>query len=493
MTSLLAVRAGSSRALGSTGSTGAFFRRRWWRPTLSFLIAACLLVAAQDNRTTVSLPFPGGVKQFGGADVIHALEDTHQLILENRSLTIRGDAELEYLALHNARLKVLGQGSAEPTRPAALPYAPVLKCQTIELYGESTLSADYIQTDRLLISSNSVVEGGRQQLPLQWGDDAYEDPSIPGSYGGQGALIDRDQIVYANPTHGSFAEPFAAGGMRKSIRIDCRELIIDGKIVAAVNADQVPSNGAVWINTGILKGGGLIDASARGLASQQGQGGGRIAVYYSDATNWSGVMEAHGATINDRAATNNESPTQKNPIERLSSGGTIYTQSVTQRFGDLTIGRSENARSDCRTPLVSMGQFRIEKADEDLDNTLEVRALPPGLAGLYLVIETPKHTLEYRIIDSQYDRIQVEANLPVIPVGSLISAKMRLNDLHIERGSVFYSRDPLFIHGRVLIDEDATVRRLVQAPQITMPERPSRIDRGNDGSGGIVIESPRGN
>ncbi len=457
------------------------------------MIAACLLVAAQNNRTAVALPFPGGVKQMGGSADIHALEDTHQLILENRSLTIRGDVALEYLALHNARLKVYGQGTAEPTRPPALPQAPVLKARTIELYGESTLSADYIQTDRLLISSGCVVEGGRQQLPLQWGNEAYEDPSIPGSFGGQGALVDRDQIVFANPTHGSFAEPFVAGGMRKSIRIDCRELIIDGKIVAAVNADQVPSNGAVWINTQILKGGGLIDASARGLASQQGQGGGRIAVYYSDAGAWTGTMEAHGATINDRLLDNDQTVTQKNPIERLSSGGTIYTQSVSQRFGDLTIGRTENTSRDAFTPLVSLGQFRTEAPDDDLDNTLVVKKLPPGLAGLYLVIETPKHTLEYRIIDSQYDRIQVEANLPVIPVGSLISAKMRLNDLHIERGSVFFSRDPLFIHGRVLIDEDATTRRVVQAPEITLPERPTRHDRGNDGNGGIVIESPRGN
>ncbi|CAM2011074.1 hypothetical protein [Acanthopleuribacter pedis] len=489
MTSLPAFRADLSSRLLS--------RRALTRFGL-MVSAACLWAfsaAAQTIPHPIEVPLPDGLKMIGGGDtVVHSIA-SNTLILENRGLTIRGDAQLEYVSLNNARLKVLGQGSVEPMRPAALPDHPVLQCGTIELNGESILSADYIRADRLIIGENAVVEGGRQQLPLMWGDLLYEDPSIPGSYGGQGALVDRDQIVFANPTHGSFAEPFAAGGERKSVRIDCRELVVNGKILSAINADQVPSNGAVWITTEILAGNGRIDASARGIAAEQGQGGGRIAVYFHSADNWSGTMHAKGAGMNDvLGVTEDAEDNDKNVIERFSSGGTIYTKSASQRFGDLTIGESETLEQNAVTPLVSLGQLRLITADTNEDNTLTVgHALPPGLAGLYLLIETPSRTLEYPIVDSQYNQIQVDGNLPVIPVGTVISARVRVNNLRIEQGSVMVSRDPLFVHGSVVVDGNSVTRRVLQVPVITMPERPTRHDRDSDGDVDIVIDIHRGN
>jgi hypothetical protein len=105
------------------------------------------------------------------------------------------------------------------------------------------------------------------------------------------------------------------------------------------------AGGSVWITTENLTGSGLIavDGGSSNSASRAGSGsGGRIALYYTEKSGYTGSMTAYGGTVGDTQA-------------QRGSAGTIYLKGNTQTHGDLII--DNNGVSGANTEPIENATF----------------------------------------------------------------------------------------------------------------------------------------
>jgi hypothetical protein len=121
---------------------------------------------------------------------------------------------------------------------------------------------------------------------------------------------------------------------------------LDGNILARGGAGSGggysggSAGGSVWITTENLTGSGLISADGGNSnnATRSGSGsGGRIALYYTDKSGYTGSMTAYGGTVGNAQA-------------QRGSAGTIYLKGNTQTNGDLII--DNNGVSGANTEAV---------------------------------------------------------------------------------------------------------------------------------------------
>lgn len=157
------------------------------------------------------------------------------------------------------------------------------------------------------------------------------------SYGGEGETSFLS--VYPRPVYGSLFHPDQLGSSSYgytsttygggAIRISSDSLSVDGSLTANGLATGTNHNGAtggsIWIHTTQLSGSGIIQANAAPKSAVPGRrnsGGGRIAVYYSDAsgfTDLSSIEAVSGGTGDS------------------SEDGTVLIVDVDNGNGDLTV------------------------------------------------------------------------------------------------------------------------------------------------------------
>ncbi|CAM2070416.1 Carboxypeptidase regulatory-like domain-containing protein [Sulfidibacter corallicola] len=355
----------------------------------------------------------------------------------------------------NFRHLVLEDGAVLEVTAVGNAVIPTLTAHRIDLRGGSRLSADHIRVNgSVTVDETSVIEGAGVQTPLEWPvGHLWENPNLPGSYGGEGVASDGR----ANPVFGSMTRPFRSGDGRKSVRLTCAELLLDGHLTGSADPWSHLSNGAVRLETNILRGSGRISANAEGLAAELGQGGGRIAVTFATRDRWRGSIEAFGAPA--------ESVTRRTEA----GAGTIFLKGTRAKQGHLIIAGRGHAG---RTPLVSLGVRQLAADDLDGDNILQPGgSLPPGLTGSTLVVPVEGGTRRVKIIDNDTRRLVLAQPLPPLAAGTELRAELHLDRLELRGGVHLVSADHLVIHQDILFDENPQQAVHLEVAGLFLPER----------------------
>jgi hypothetical protein len=191
------------------------------------------------------------------------------------------------------------------------------------------------------------------------------DPMAGGGYGGVGSWAGSYYPNnYGGVAYGSVTEPTdlgSSGGSSNNaysrrgggaVKISVSGTMnLDGNILARGGAGSGggysggSAGGSVWITTENLTGSGLISADGGNSnnATRSGSGsGGRIALYYTDKSGYTGSITAYGGTVGSKQM-------------QRGSAGTIYLKGTTQTHGDLII--DNNAVSGANTEAVENSTF----------------------------------------------------------------------------------------------------------------------------------------
>ncbi len=209
------------------------------------------------------------------------------------TLTSGHDVHIGDLVVSNNSKIVVDQGSP-------------LKISTLELKDQAVLTV--VPLVVLNIEAGDVLIEADAKITLeQTGYAAGGGPGSPddgdyylgASYGGLGYGTLNPKPIYGSPTEpidfGSGANQGRGGG---ALQLTVSDRLVNNGLIDA-NGGLSSSGGSLWVETKELSGIGRISANG-GLYSfvaayQVGPGaGGRIAVYYTDAAAWSGVIEAKG-------------------------------------------------------------------------------------------------------------------------------------------------------------------------------------------------------
>lgn len=202
-------------------------------------------------------------------------------------------------------------------------------------------------------AGNSTTEGAKRYVggahggpggyytfnvgPTQPYDSMFE-PKEPG--GGAG-----HRVTQYNYAHG--------GGV---INITAANIKLDGSITANGGLDSIygGAGGSVVIRTGTLRGKGTVEANGGGKngSSQAPGGGGRIAIYYSNMSQFPmAQLSASGAGV--KASTSSTRYVTSGP-------GTIFLKGTSQKYGTLLVTHSNPTTSrNATTRLPQVGKNQI--------------------------------------------------------------------------------------------------------------------------------------
>jgi hypothetical protein len=189
-----------------------------------------------------------------------------------------------------------------------------------------------------------------------------------GSHGGRGEPHDGSVscAVYGDafaPTHlGSGGYSTTRGG--GAVRITADTLQLDGTLLAngqnGANYNGGGSGGSIWLDVGTLQGSGSIQANGGLHANSPGDsgdgGGGRVAVYYYDASGFD-LTAIQCAAINDGAG-----------------AGTVYLKDNAEPFGRLTLDNEARSHSTTIPSALTVGSNRFDRLSVSGEACLDLTA-----------------------------------------------------------------------------------------------------------------------
>ena len=213
--------------------------------------------------------------------------------LSKLNLASGHDLTVDHLILTDDSKLLVDQGTA-------------LKLHNLELKDRAVLTASplvwlNIESENVLIEADAKITLEQTGYAAGGGPGSPDDGDyyLGASYGGLGYGTLNPKPTYGSPTEpvdfGSGANQGRGGG---ALRLTVSDRLVNDGLIDA-NGGSSSSGGSLWIETKELLGTGRMSANG-GLYSfvaayQVGPGaGGRIAVYYTDAAAWSGVIEAKG-------------------------------------------------------------------------------------------------------------------------------------------------------------------------------------------------------
>ena len=242
----------------------------------------------------------------------------------------------------------------------------IVNCGFIVRRGAKVTHSGPQATDTQLYGVNLEVHGDmviEASASVSANDNGYASGRGPGagtgnsyapdgaSHGGAGKFCSDSKCygsVFRPTTMGSPSKNASESGGQIAIAVD-GTLTVNGSVSA--NGSN-GSGGSVWLTAGTLKGGGSI--SANGAGAQSGSGGGRIAIYETVATDWSGFSGSVSATADkDR-----------------NGHGTIYYQTAADepRGGQIQIKGKESAATGITPlPMADDGPARNAYAKDSIE------------------------------------------------------------------------------------------------------------------------------
>ena len=205
----------------------------------------------------------------------------------------------------------------------------------------------HLEANRIYVSTNSSIDASGVSRR-----DYNGNSGTGGSYGGRGGYYSTWGM--SGPTYGSITEPMdmgtrsmytpdvgLAGGV---IYVKANELVLDGAIRSSgSNAPSYTgSGGSIWLDVGTLRGVGSVAANGgngHSSYSMAGSGGGRVAIYYADASGFdlNRVYAYGGAAGYDNYG--------------AGGAGTIYLKNKNEVLGRVIVNNSPRGTGTAPTEL----------------------------------------------------------------------------------------------------------------------------------------------
>ena len=289
-----------------------------------------------------------------------------------------------------------------------------------------------------------------------------------GSYGGFGGKYGSNAV---NKIYGSIYEPSDAGsgggGSYDSnyhggngggiLRITAGEIFVDGSIASngqsTTNGHGAGSGGSIWIDVGTLSGSGAISVNGGNNSSYGAGGGGRVAVYYTDASGFDlSKITAYGGK-----ASNGSNST-------LNGGaGTVYLKKSTDIYGDLIVDNNGTTTNANSTKLPSVGEGQVSLLEPNRLQGSGMTFIPSSLTGINIrfVIGQSYHGPPFKIISNTAQGIFTDPSSGDMTqygaVGTAFKGVLNFKDVHIKGKANVYSFDILEISGTKEVESGSTL------------------------------------
>lgn len=218
----------------------------------------------------------------------------------------------------------------------------------------------------LRVNSLHVAEGARITADGQ-GYAAQAGPggsrSADGVHGGR--VEGNPALPYGSPTQpvdpGSGGSSYTAGGGAIRLVVTNR-LHLDGRISADATTwyqfGGYSAGGSVWIDSGQLAGKGTITADGSFKASSGGSGG-RVAVYYDDATAWTGLPGSGARSQASSAGHGTAYFVNRNTHTTTLANGLVLEEDSVLSFPNLTLASNVTLRLGGGSVVEIAGTLRI--------------------------------------------------------------------------------------------------------------------------------------
>ncbi|CAM2008888.1 LamG-like jellyroll fold domain-containing protein [Acanthopleuribacter pedis] len=386
--------------------------------------------------------FNGGTENFVDAPNV---ADGH-LILDNFTMEIQGPVDYSAVTLRNGatlRLKnshnQIGQLVVDGGSVFVEPYdasEPTLIADDLHLRDGAELAVLFLEVrNELKVYSGAVLKGMVfEGENIHWGSDWLDYAEHP-IFGGAGSRDSNKR------SFGDFRQPWEVMNGFARLRIKAGTADINGTVFPGFDpeAGDPKAGGALWAEITTLRGAGRIHSDAPPTSNPMVAfpGGGRIAVYYGDMSQWHGGISANGALF------------QENSNTIVSGSGTVFMKSDLQTYGELWVHGIDDPSFPGSTRVSGLGRHRLSDGFQ-VDGTV---LTDPGaeflhsLRGLTLVIDEEGTPQRFEIVDNTHDTLTVDRPLPALTAGTLITAELHLDRVWLTGGARLHTPDHVVLHG----------------------------------------------
>jgi len=401
----------------------------------------------------------------------------NRLVLDQFNMVLHSPANYDQIELRNgATLTVQVSGNSQ---------TPVLTGTDLTVTDGLAIADHFDFSGSITVGINGKIEAYTDpQDFFAWPPGTpIEDPDAGQfSYGGIGEIESSNGQLSFNPTYGSFTQPWEVGRYRRALKLVAGSLHVDGVVSPDLDYEsflEEIGGGALWIDTGSLSGSGTIHVNTN-TSIQNYNGGGRIALYYTDMTAWLGDIEAFSRA-------NNNVLNYETIYRGRGGSGTVFLKRGDQTYGDLHVTGSDKVTIEGSTALVGLGRrplgSQVVVAGQTLTDPDQI--FPFSLAGLHLVYEDNGSTFETAIVSNTPHSITVADPLPDLQPGDEIRGRLHLDNLVLEKGAQLQSPDHVVIHGGLQFGTRGQEPATLWARALSLPTQTFTIQ---DQAGGLAIE-----
>jgi len=276
--------------------------------------------------------------------------------LDAKQLIVDGDVDIDgatLLLATNSTVQIGGNVNLTNTAKLTVPNATI----SPKVVNKLAMSVG----GTLTIDATSLVDLNGKGYPSSY----WSGPDFVDSNGGRWACYGgKRSNTSANCTYGRYEDaqfagsagqyhngsaPALGGGV---FELSATALVLDGTI----RANGLPgyytngggAGGGIHLMVDSLSGAGVVVANGGGntWASRPGGGGGRVAIYTSDWSTYTGQLQARGSANGSHVA----------------GAGTVYVKLVGEGYGHLLVDNGGHVAAAGSTPVRSVGQHLITDA-----------------------------------------------------------------------------------------------------------------------------------
>jgi hypothetical protein len=356
-----------------------------------------------------------------GTPLPGTLVTTGNIILDGSQAKFEGNLKVEEMTLIDATLSINGilevdrlnmQNGSRVTHSSATSsttYSLEIKANEITIDESSNIDVTGCGYLGGWQGDNKNNIGRTLENTREGGSDTYSG----GGYGGYGGkYTDTSNKTYnSNNIYGSIDNPSdpgsGGGGINENVRGGCGGGVITIHAAEIVNNGSILSNGqdkaygagsggSIKINTGILNGSGMISANGGSSSNYAAGGGGRIALFYEDASGFNlANIKAYGGKY---------TPGGNSSLN--ASAGTVYLKQTNQE-AQLIINNN-NTITTYREIFPVIGPGVITDLSETVLTDADAYYMTDSLIGMELIPDINNKEQTFTIIDNYKNTIKID-------------------------------------------------------------------------------------
>lgn len=366
---------------------------------------------------------------------------SEDLVLNNGALGLRIDetTNLRMVQVSDATLTLNGRLSLDQLilgRGATLTHTPLVLPAKRKF--DYAVEGIQLQVATLQVAADAAINADGKGYPSDISGIANR------SHGGLVASVSK---TYGSPFEPQMAGTYGGGGL---IKIDAETMQIDGSLTA-----RGLVGGSIWLNTGLVRGSGVISVDSATTTTQGGSAG-RVALYYDD-----------NQLTQLPSARSHFFTHYSDSIPQIGAG-TVYLRKRGETDGALYLMNQDlGDRPTHATPLAAVGSHTLTETPSDPRVLVQSGvAWLPGLEGMEIVDLQTNAT--YRIVAHTNNRLTLDRPVQPAPTaGWAYRGRAPINRIY-QGWATFEAAEPAELDAE-LVDNYETEPPTIDAVTFTLP------------------------